>query len=118
MSLSKLEHELLRYLINDEPFHILIAGFANGKIDKLISAIINLMNLKYIECFSSDKSEPKPLKIGREDLLKYVEIRTKSKETLEEYPGKIWEYNFYITETGIKQLSKKDKEELGIKDSD
>lgn len=115
MSLTKLEYELIKYTINDEPLHILIGGFATDiKNEKLFKALIHLIKIGYLECFSSNKSQPRPLKLTDQDLKEYLKIRRKFKEKLDEYPAHCWEYNFCATEQGIKQINKKDKKELGI----
>lgn len=111
MQTSKIEYDLINETkCGDEPLYILMAGYApKNEPGELFKALVHLVELRYLECFSDDKSRPRPLKITYADLENYLKIRKKSNENLGEYPENCPEYHFYATDTGINQLSDDDK---------
>lgn len=111
MQITKIEYDLINETkCGDEPLYILMAGYApKDEPDELFKALVHLVELRYLECFSDDKSRPRPLKVIYEDLETYFKIRKKFKENLDEYPENCPEYHFYATAVGINQLSDEDK---------
>ena len=95
--ISKLEYEILRECIVDEPFSIVIAGglLEEGyRLNDIISALVRLVAIGYL-------TEIDQLEVSESALLEYVAKREAAGEdTWNEWPGVVEEYNFLNTDKG------------------
>jgi hypothetical protein len=106
--MTQYEYEILKYMINEEPLHILISAFSeNNKLDALFDALVKLHAAGFISCSSDDQA--KVTQLSKRFLELYAAKRIGSSEHLDEYPSTCAEYHFVSTDRGIAQLKEEDK---------
>lgn len=104
------EYEILKYVINDEPLHILIGAFGErDQVKKLQEAIITLLGRRFIKGLKQKDGHLVEVQLVAADLKEYLKQRLSCKEKLNDFPGCCEEYYFVATDEGIAQLKEEDK---------
>ena len=86
---------------------IQFVDFRNYKNLALLNEILtNLVNDGFLQC---ELGNSHVTQINLEDLNKYIQIRNRNNEALDEHPECCEEYRFTATQTGISLLNKEDK---------